>query len=172
MAAAQVTGYVAVTNGVANESLVTQALANVGPLSVAIYASSNFQFYSSGVFTDTSCPAGSVNHAVNLVGYGSLNGINYYTLRNSWGTNWGMSGNMYFARDVVSNTNQCGIASYASYPLIKQVNTPTTTISTVKPTTSTSTVKPTTTTLKPTTTTKKPITTITKKSRTKKSKFG
>ena len=41
------------------------------------------------MFTDTSCPAGGLNHAVNLVGYGTLNGKDYYILRNSWGTNWG-----------------------------------------------------------------------------------
>jgi len=47
--------------------------------------------YSGGVFSDTTCPSGSVNHAVALVGYGtdSASGKDYYILRNSWGTLWG-----------------------------------------------------------------------------------
>lgn len=90
MSAAQITSYVTVTNGVANEAAVTDAIANQGPIAVGVYASSAFQLYSSGIFTDTSCPKGSINHAVNLVGYGSSNAQDFYILRNSWGTSWGI----------------------------------------------------------------------------------
>lgn len=87
---AQLTGYVYVTNGIANESVLTDALANIGPIDVSIYATNNFQFYKDGVFTDLTCGNGNIeaNHAINLVGYGStLNGQDYYILRNSWGKN-------------------------------------------------------------------------------------
>ena len=144
------TGYVAVTNGVGNEASLTDAIANIGPMSVAIYASNNFQLYSSGVFTDTSCPAGKVNHAVNVVGYGTSNGQDYYILRNSWGTSWGDKGYMLYRRN---NKNQCGIASYASYPLVKATGSVTTPATTTNSVQSTPTNKAGTTTMNPVTTT-------------------
>ncbi len=63
----------------------TEALATQGPLAVTLYITSNFQNYASGVFTDNSCANKNPNHAVNLVGYGTQNGQDYYILRNSWG---------------------------------------------------------------------------------------
>lgn len=99
----------------------TEALANVGPVATAVYVSENFQHYVSGVFTDTTCPSGSLNHAIVLVGYGNQNGQDYYILRNSWGSNWGINGYMLFRRN---NKNQCGIASYVSYPVVKPTNNP------------------------------------------------
>ena len=87
---AQLTGYVFVTNGIANESVLTDALANIGPIDVSIYATNNFQFYKDGVYMDLARGNGNIeaNHAINLVGYGStLNGQDYYILRNSWGKN-------------------------------------------------------------------------------------
>ena len=56
---------------------------------MSLFVTANFQNYKSGVFLDTSCP-NSVNHAVTLVGYGTLNGQDYYILKNQWGTNWGI----------------------------------------------------------------------------------
>ena len=38
----QLTGYVYVTNGIANESVLTDALANIGPIDVSIYATNIF----------------------------------------------------------------------------------------------------------------------------------
>ena len=36
-------------------------------------------------------------------------------IKNSWGTDWGMDGYIYFSAEI---DNMCGIASYASYPLV------------------------------------------------------
>ena len=82
---------------------------------VAIQGNLNtFQFYSTGIYSDSSCTKANINHAVTAVGYGTQGtGKDYYIIKNSWGTSWGMQGYGYIARN---KGNMCGIASYASYP--------------------------------------------------------
>jgi len=53
-----------------------------------------------------------VNHAVLAVGYGTENGIDYWLIKNSWGTDWGMNGYFKIQRGV----NMCGIGQCNSYP--------------------------------------------------------
>merc|ERR1712037_427018 len=50
--------------------------------------------YESGVY-DTECGDGA-GHAVAAVGYNS----DYWILRNSWGSSWGVSGYVYFKKGV------------------------------------------------------------------------
>lgn len=85
-----------------------------GPLSVTIDAS-HIQFYLGGVLTDCGSVQGT-NHAVQLVGYGTDAGKDYWLIRNSWGTHlWGEHG--YFR--IERNKNLCNIALYApEYPVV------------------------------------------------------
>jgi hypothetical protein len=93
-----------------------EAIAKVGPISVAIDAEGDFQFYESGIFTSTSCSAEYLDHAVLAVGYGVSAGKHKYIIvKNSWGKDWGMGGYIYMSADL---PNMCGIASCASYPIV------------------------------------------------------
>jgi len=98
-----------------SDSAMMSALAQQ-PVSVAIEADqSAFQLYKSGVFT-AACGT-NLDHGVLAVGYGTLDGQDYYKVKNSWGTSWGMDGNILLARGVSQKQGQCGILSGPpSYP--------------------------------------------------------
>jgi len=89
------------------------------PVSIAIQADQkDFQLYKSGVFTG-SCGT-KLDHGVLVVGYGSLDGEDYYRVKNSWGTTWGDNGYIYLGRgDKFNNgSGQCGMLMQASYPTV------------------------------------------------------
>ncbi|XP_060189910.1 ervatamin-B-like [Lycium barbarum] len=99
-----------------SESALLKAVASQ-PVSVAIDASgSDFQFYSSGVFTGH-CGI-ELDHGVTAVGYGqTVGGMKYWIVKNSWGTSWGERGYIRMQRDVNAKGGLCGIAKKASYPI-------------------------------------------------------
>ncbi len=75
-------------------------IANKGPLSIAV-AASDWGNYRGGVFDGCSYSENiEINHAVQLVGYGTdENGVPYWLVRNQWGTDWGDEGFMKLKRD-------------------------------------------------------------------------
>uniref|UniRef100_A0A0C9PTJ9 Cp1_0 protein n=1 Tax=Fopius arisanus TaxID=64838 RepID=A0A0C9PTJ9_9HYME len=108
-------GFVDIPAG--DEEKMKQAVATIGPVSVAIDAShESFQFYSEGVYNEPACDAEQLDHGVLVVGYGTdPSGQDYWLVKNSWGTTWGDKGYIKMARN---KDNQCGIASASSYPLV------------------------------------------------------
>jgi len=87
------------------------------PIAVAIEADqSAFQFYSSGVLTGT-CGT-NLDHGVLAVGYGVLNNVQYWKVKNSWGASWGMNGYVLIQRGKAQSGGQCGILLASSYPTV------------------------------------------------------
>jgi len=94
------------------------------PVSVAIEADqSSFQLYKSGVFTGT-CGT-NLDHGVLLTGYGTMNGLDYYIMKNSWDVTWGSQGYMYMARGLDASgkpynggKGQCGVLMQGVYPVL------------------------------------------------------
>ncbi|XP_047738745.1 procathepsin L isoform X3 [Hyalella azteca] len=111
---AEDTGFVDIESG--NEDALKAAVATLGPVSIAMDASSNeFQFYSSGIYIDLLCSTEDLDHGVLVVGYGTENGQDFWLVKNSWTESWGEKGYMKLARN---DDNMCGVATAASYPLV------------------------------------------------------
>lgn len=84
------------------------------PVAVAIEADTQyFQSYSSGVLTSTECGT-KLDHGVLIVGYGTENNIDYWLVKNSWGSDWGEQGYVKIAR--TDGAGICGIGLEPSFP--------------------------------------------------------
>lgn len=99
----------------------TQALMSAvvqQPVSIAIQANSEtFKFYSSGVYT-ADCGL-DLDHAVLVVGYGiSDQGIQYWKVKNSWSTQWGLDGYILLERNITQEGGQCGMLLTPVYPVL------------------------------------------------------
>lgn len=106
-----------ITSG--DEDAILEAVATNGPVSIAYDVTDDFMSYKSGVYVGKTCGnvTSTVNHAVLVVGYGhdSATNLDYWVVKNSWGTSWGENGYFRIQRGV----NMCGLAVCAAYPQIK-----------------------------------------------------
>jgi cathepsin B len=66
-------------------------LMKMGPMETAFQVYEDFFQYKGGIYHYTSGNFAG-GHAVKLIGWGTENGVNYWTLANSWGTKWGENG--------------------------------------------------------------------------------
>lgn len=104
-----------VVNITANDEMgMVDAVGTRNPVSFAFEVTSDFTFYSKGVYTSTKChkTADKVNHAVLAVGYGQEKDSPYWIVKNSWGADWGING--YFL--IERGKNMCGLAACSSFP--------------------------------------------------------
>lgn len=98
--AVKVTGYV--KNPVNDAAALETALAQKGPISITIAASS-WQLYGGGIFKGCSrrwFGNNVLDHGVQLVGYTK----DYWIVRNSWGAMWGESGYIRISREFDNQT--------------------------------------------------------------------
>ncbi|XP_012940521.2 cathepsin L1 [Aplysia californica] len=108
------TSFVDVKRG--SEEALAQAVAEIGPISVAMDAGhESFQHYRTGIYKEPRCSSIKLDHGVLAVGYGADGGSNYWIVKNSWGTMWGDQGYFKLAKD---DHNMCGLATQASYPVV------------------------------------------------------
>jgi len=114
---AKISGIVNITQG--DENSIVDAVANVGPISIAFEVLDDFMDYDSGVYSNSDCSTdpSSVNHAVLIVGYNvttDSSKTDFWIVKNSWGEDWGLNGYFWIQRGV----NMCGLADCASYPQV------------------------------------------------------
>jgi cathepsin L len=89
-----------------NLTAVMDALATVGPLAVVVDAGT-WGFYAGGVMQPTTYTILDLDHGVQLVGYGTENGVDYWMIRNSWGARWGEQGYIRIRRNPAA-PEYCG----------------------------------------------------------------
>jgi len=101
-----------------NETEIAVQLMAIGPLSVLIDAST-LEFYDGGVWDPLFCSNTALDHAVLIVGFGVEDGIfentPFWTVKNSWGKDWGNSG--YF--NIIRGDGKCGINTMVTSSVIK-----------------------------------------------------
>ncbi|AIE47746.1 cathepsin [Peridroma alphabaculovirus] len=85
-----------------NEERLEDLLRYVGPIAIAVDAVDLTDYYGGVV---SFCENNGLNHAVLLVGYGVENNVPYWTIKNSWGADYGEEGYVRVRRGV----NSCGM---------------------------------------------------------------
>ena len=104
-----------------NEKILKRVVSHQ-PVSVAIQAKTqSFQQYSSGIYSDPNCGT-QLDHGVLIVGYGNdlINNMDYWIVKNSWGSDWGENGYIRIQRNTNDDRGLCGIAMMPSIPIHKK----------------------------------------------------
>jgi hypothetical protein len=70
---------------------------------------SDFWDYAGGIYIKSPAATEEGGHFVNIVGWGSSGGVNYWICKNSWGTDWGVDGYFFIRR----GTNESRIEEQA-----------------------------------------------------------
>ena len=81
------------------------------PLNISFESVNSFDYYKRGVYKPTDCENhfNSINHAMQAVGFGYYQGMEYAIIRNEWGTDWGIDGYAYVYLDPASTTGVCSL---------------------------------------------------------------
>ncbi|OQS03183.1 cysteine protease family C01A [Thraustotheca clavata] len=94
-------------NDTINPAIILKRALATGPLAVGISADGGFQYYKGGVYT---CPEIThpklINHALLLVGFDTGPHGDYWILKNSYSTQWGIKG---FIHLKVDDSINCGL---------------------------------------------------------------
>jgi len=101
--AANITGFVKLPEN--DHDALLNAIATVGPIAITVAASEWLDF-ENGVF-DGCAKDADLDHGVQLVGYGTDAGTDYWLVRNSWGAVWGEQGYIRIKRFATSDA-WCG----------------------------------------------------------------
>jgi C1A family cysteine protease len=96
-----------------DEGAMQQFVYQSGPISVCVDAES-WQSYSGGIITTESDCGTSLDHCVDITGWGAQESTNFWWVRNSWGADWGESGYL----QVQLGANVCGIANEVTSAIV------------------------------------------------------
>jgi len=105
---------------VSGVSSIQTELQQHGPLYVSFTVYGDFETYKSGVYQHTSGEYLG-GHAVELIGWGTESGSDYWLIKNSWNEQWGDNGTF----KILRGSNECGIEGDVSGGLIGTSPTPT-----------------------------------------------
>jgi len=89
-----------------SEELLKKMVAKYGAVITGVVAKGPFSAYRGGIFQGCTDHV-FTDHAVVVVGYGTENGVDYWTIKNSWGTSWGEKGYVRVKRGV----KMCGVGN-------------------------------------------------------------
>lgn len=103
--------YIKVNDG---EEAMKNAIYTYGTIGTIIFTYTDFIMYDSGIYQHVHGEFIGA-HSVVTVGYGEENGVKYWTLRNSWGTEWGENG---FIR-VLRGVNECNVEDESIVAIVK-----------------------------------------------------
>lgn len=81
-----------------------------GPIVCGMQVTSRFETYKGGIYSQRVIFP-TVNHAISVVGWGKEKGVEFWVVRNSWGTRFGEEG--YFR--IVINGGNLGIGATPCY---------------------------------------------------------
>jgi len=96
-----------------DEGAMLNFVSSTGPPSICVDAES-WQYYTGGIITTSDGCGTSLDHCVQLTGFGTANSTDYWHVRNSWGTDWGEKGYLRVQR----GSDVCGIAQEVTWPKI------------------------------------------------------
>merc|ERR1712045_32411 len=97
------------------EAKLKALVAEHGAVVTAVAAAGPSSKYAGGVFSG--CTSNKQDHAVTVVGYGTSNGVDYWLIKNSWGSTWGEKGYIRLKRGV----GMCGIGKALAFPSCQKV---------------------------------------------------
>ena len=80
-----------------------------GPLTSSIKVFSDILYYKNGIYQQTKGEFLGF-HAIEIIGWGVKDKLDYWIISNSWGTKWGLNGSFLIRR----GTNECGIEDYVT----------------------------------------------------------
>jgi len=96
--------YVGGYYGGSDADSIKKELVEKGPAVMSFEPSEDFMYYKNGVYRSGPHKIHQeweqVDHAVLLVGYGADKGVDYWTMQNSWGDDWGEDGYFRMARGI------------------------------------------------------------------------
>jgi len=101
-------GYITTTD---DENAMGSWTYQYGPPSACVDAQ-YWQYYQGGVITQN-CGY-HLDHCIQITGWSTVNGINAWNVRNSWGTDWGYNGYLY----IMIGADVCGIGQEVTSSVI------------------------------------------------------